>query len=209
LRNIIGTLPGRKPAIVVGAHYDTLAKPKGFVGANNGAAGTALVIEVARTLQRISAGPEARKVNFVLFDGEEPPNALPEESPHFYDEGLRGSRAYASAHRGETSSMILLDYVGNRGLLLPREESSTPKLWSRVLDAAATVGASRYFSNSIGFGAYDDHSPFLRQGVSAVDLIDSTYPGHTLRDGLDQLSKESLSAVGETIVQLVDELRNE
>jgi Zn-dependent M28 family amino/carboxypeptidase len=209
LQNIIGTLPGRGPAILVGAHYDTLAKPRGFVGANNGAAGTALVIEVARTLQRISAEPEARRVNFVLFDGEEPPNALPEERPHFYQEGLRGSRGYASAHRGETSSMVLLDYVGNRGLLLPREQSSDPRLWTRVLNAAATVGASKYFSDSTGFGAVDDHSPFLRQGVPAVDLIDSNYPGHTLRDGLDQLSRESLSGVGETIVQLVDELRSE
>lgn len=50
LRNIVGTLPGREPAIVVGAHYDTLVRPRGFVGANNGAAGTALVIEIARTL---------------------------------------------------------------------------------------------------------------------------------------------------------------
>jgi hypothetical protein len=48
LRNIVGSLPGEKPAVVIGAHYDTLVKPKGFVGANNGAAGTAVVIEVSR-----------------------------------------------------------------------------------------------------------------------------------------------------------------
>ena len=51
LRNIVGVLPGQKPAIVLGAHYDTLAKPRGFVGANNGAAGTAIVIEAAQALR--------------------------------------------------------------------------------------------------------------------------------------------------------------
>ena len=53
LRNVVGTMPGRKPGIVIGAHYDTLVKPKGFVGANNGAAGTAVVVGVARALSRL------------------------------------------------------------------------------------------------------------------------------------------------------------
>jgi hypothetical protein len=209
LHNIVGTLPGREPAIVVGAHYDTLVKPRGFVGANNGASGTALVIEIARTLQRLEAGPHARKVDFVLFDGEEPAGERPDAAPHFYREGLRGSRAYAAAHHGRTADMILLDYVGGKNLNLPREQSSNPGLWSRVLGAAAVVGTSRYFSSSTGVGVFDDHSPFLREGVPAVDLIDWNYPGHSLEDGLDLLSRSSLSAVGETIVQLVDELRNE
>src|ERR1700754_1515324 len=96
LRNVVGTLPGRKPGIVVGAHYDTLVKPKGFVGANNGAAGTAVVIEVARALQSLRPPENAREVRFVLFDGEEPAAGTPEESDNFYREGLRGSRAYVA-----------------------------------------------------------------------------------------------------------------
>jgi glutaminyl-peptide cyclotransferase len=143
LRNVVGALPGAKPAIVLGAHYDTLASPPGFVGANNGAAGTAVVIEAARALRRMPAGPGAREVRFVLFDGEEPPAKLPEETSNFYTAGLRGSRAYAAAHPGQTEAMILLDYVGNRGLLLPREASSSQSLWSRLLIAAEDVGARR------------------------------------------------------------------
>lgn len=103
--------------------------------------------------------------------------------------------------------MILLDYVGGRNLHLPREQSSTQSLWNRVLQAATVVGTSRYFSNSTGVGVFDDHSPFLHEKVPAVDLIDWNYPGHSLKDGLGLLSRTSLSAVGETIVQLVDELR--
>jgi len=206
LRNVVGTVPGSRPGIVVGAHYDTLVKPPGFVGANNGAAGTAVVVEVARAIAEASraAAPEVR---FVLFDGEEPAAGLPEESSDFYNEGLRGSRAYVAAHPGRTEAMILLDYVGNKGLRLPREATSTEPLWDRILLAANAVGASRYFSNAAGPPIVDDHTPFLRAGVSAVDLIDWSYPGHDLRDGLDQISRRSLDAVGETVVQAVEEMR--
>ncbi len=209
LRNVVGTLPGREPGIVVGAHYDTLVKPRGFVGANNGAAGTAVVIEAAQALRRAPADGDARKVSFVLFDGEEPPAGLPEESVDFYNEGLRGSRAYVKAHPGETSAMILLDYVGNRGLRLPREANSTEELWSHLLAAAETVGAQRFFSSETGPAIIDDHVPFLRSGVPAIDLIDWSYPGHSLADDLDKISRQSLDGVGEAVVQLVEELRSE
>jgi hypothetical protein len=209
LRNVVGTLPGRKPGIVLGAHYDTLASPRGFVGANNGAAGSAIVIEAAHALQRMRAGPKAREVRFVLFDGEEPAKVLPEETADFYHEGLRGSRAYVAANPGRTAEMILLDYVGNRGLHLPREGTSNEALWNRLVDAANEVGDERFFSREAGAAIEDDHTPFLRAGVPAVDLIDWRYPGHSLADGLDKISPQSLDAVGETVVQLIGELREE
>jgi Zn-dependent M28 family amino/carboxypeptidase len=164
------------------------------------------VIEVARALRREGAAG-GRRVEFVLFDGEEPAVGKPEESADFYSEGLRGSRAYTAAHRGETGAMVLLDYVAGKGLRLPREGSSTEGLWARVVAAAGAVGAKSYFSTEEGPAITDDHTPFLREGVAAVDLIDWTYPGHDLRDGLDMLSRQSVDAVGETIVQLVGELR--
>src|SRR5665811_495611 len=209
LRNVVGTLPGRRPGIVLGAHYDTLAEPRGFVGANNGAAGTAVVLEAARALRRMRAGLGAREVRFVLFDGEEPAAGLPEESADFYSEGLRGSGAYVDAHPGRTGEMILLDYVGGRGLRLPREASSTEWLWRQLLGAARATGVDGVFSEEAGPGVVDDHTPFLRAGVPAIDLIDWRYPGHSLADGLDKLSRRSLDAVGETVVQLIDELRRE
>jgi glutaminyl-peptide cyclotransferase len=207
LRNVVGTLPGRRPGIVIGAHYDTLVKPKGFVGANNGAAGTAVVIEAARALAAARPRADAREVRFVLFDGEEPAAGLPEESADFYHSGLRGSRAYVAAHPGRTSAMVLLDYVGNRGVQLPREGSSTLSLWAKVRSAASTVGAKRVFPADVGDEITDDHTPFLRAGVPAVDFIDWSYPGHDLRDGLDKLSRASLEVVGETVVELVLRLR--
>lgn len=207
LRNVVGTLAGRRPGIVVGAHYDTLVKPKGFVGANNGAAGTAVVIEVARALAAAEPEEGALEVRFVLFDGEEPAAGLPEESADFYHSGLRGSRAYVAAHPGRTAAMVLLDYVGNKGLRLPREGGSNLALWARLRAAARAVGAARVFPASSGETILDDHAPFLRAGVPAVDLIDWTYPGHDLSDRIDKLSRRSLDAVGETVVELVLRLR--
>ena len=207
LRNVVGTLPGRRPGIVVGAHYDTLVKPKGFVGANNGAAGTAVVVEAARALEAARPKEGAREVRFVLFDGEEPAAGLPEESADFYNAGLRGSRAYVAAHPDRTAAMVLLDYVGNKGLRLPREGSSHIGLWSRLRAAAGRVGAGRVFPPYSSETITDDHTPFLRDGIPAVDLIDWTYPGHDLSDGLDKLSRRSIDAVGESVVELVRRLR--
>lgn len=209
LRNVVGRLPGHGPAIVVAAHYDTLRFPKGFVGANNGAAGTAVVVELAAALQRESAPADPREVRFVLFDGEEPDGGIPETAEEFLAEGLRGSRVYAARHADETQSLILLDYVGNRGLRLPREENSTASLWARVLTAAKRAGAGRFFSSETVAGVLDDHIPFVWKGVPAVDLIDLRYPGQDLRDGLERISPESLGGVGDTMVQLVRELRGE
>jgi Zn-dependent M28 family amino/carboxypeptidase len=188
--------------VIVGAHYDTLATPKGFVGANNGAAGTAIVLELARVLARMHRPADAPPIRFVLYDGEEPPG-LPENDPDFYHHGLRGSRADARAQAGTTRAMILLDYVGGRGLRLPREGSSTPSLWAQLRAAAEAVGAGAVFPDRRGATILDDHTPYLRAGVPAVDLIDWSYPGHSLRDGLDRMSERSLDAVGETVLELV------
>jgi glutaminyl-peptide cyclotransferase len=207
LRNVVGTIPGTQPGIVIGAHYDTLTDPKGFVGANNGAAGTAVVIEVARALARAKLKPGGREIRFVLFDGEEPPSGLPEDDPDFEENGLRGSRAYVNEHPGRTAAMALLDYVGNRDVILPREGNSDRRLWARLRSAARAVGKLSAFPRAVGSPFVDDHVPFLRAGVPAIDLIDPTYDGHSLVDRLDKLSRRSLDSVGETITELARRLR--
>jgi glutaminyl-peptide cyclotransferase len=207
VRNIVGTLRGRRPGIVVGAHYDTLVRPEGFVGANNGAAGSAIVIELSRALAKLHRPKDAREVRFVLFDGEEPPAGLPEDDPNFTKDGLRGSRAYVQAHPGETKDMILLDYVGNKGLQLPHEGTSTPALWAKLRAAAEKVGKIGYFPPTEETPIIDDHTPFLRAHVPAIDLIDWSYPGHTLQDGMGKIDPRALDAVGETVLELVQQLR--
>jgi glutaminyl-peptide cyclotransferase len=204
LRNVVGTLPGRGPAIVLGAHYDSEYHPKGFVGANDSAAGTAAVVELARALQE--AGGSGREVRFVLFDGEEEGPGCP--NARFVQCALRGSRAYVAAHRREVGAMVLLDYIANKGVRLPRESSSTPELWARVRAAARRVGVAGVFPPRDQVTIYDDHTPFLRAGIPAVDFIDFSYRyADGLRDTIDKLSVASLDAVGETVYALVSELR--
>jgi hypothetical protein len=198
LRNVVGRIPGRAPAVVLAAHYDTQLRPAGFVGANDSAAGTAVVLEAARALARRPRPAGAREVRFVLFDGEELPADGAEE--RFAEDGLRGSRAYAAAHPGEVGSLVLADYVANRGLRLPREASSDPVLWMRVRAAADRAGVGRIFGG-VGVGIIDDHLPFLRAGVPAVDLIDWDYRHkNTAEDTLDRLSERAMDATGETVV---------
>jgi len=205
LRNVVGVIPGRRPAVLVGAHYDVEARPRGFVGANDGAAGTAAVVAVARSL---AARPVAggREVRFVLFDGEEEPAGAAD----FRSYGLRGSTAYARRHRGETGEVVLLDYVAGRGLQLPREGSSDPRLWARLRAAAGRVGVAGVFPDASGTLIYDDHTPFLEAGIPAIDLIDFEYPWRdTVADDMSKVSARSLDVTGEVVVELVDELRQD
>ena len=209
LQNVVGTLPGSEPAIVVAAHYDTEATIPGHVGANDGAAGTAAVVELARALER-ELPEEHREVRFVLFDGEEEPPGCPDA--RFEQCALRGSKAYVEAHPGEVGELILLDYIANAGLQLPREANSDPALWKRLREAAAEVGAEGFFPAE-GDGRYaiiDDHIPFVRAGVPSIDLIDFDYEyADTAQDTPDKLDPEALDAVGETVAELVLQLAPE
>jgi hypothetical protein len=202
LQNVIGTLPGRRPAIVIGAHYDTEAQPPGFVGANDGAAGTAVVVELARTMRKLKRPARARELRFVLFDGEEEP--LGQSDADFYAVALRGSKAYAKANGSSTRAMILLDYVGGIGQSIPREGTSNEALWKRLRAAAARAGVAEVFPDGTGAALYDDHTPFLRAGVPSIDLIDFDYAyKDTVQDTVDKTSARALDAVGETVVELL------
>ena len=196
LRNVIGTVRGREPGyVVVGAHYDTKDVP-GFVGANDGASGTAIVTQLARTIRR-----PRHTIQFVLFDGEESPRGTPDAA--FEEEGLRGSRVAARAFR-DARAMVLLDFVGDRRLRIPREANSRPGLWRRLRAAARRVGAGEVFPPETSGAVADDHIPFLRVGVPAIDLIDFGFPCfHRRCDDLSAVSERSVDAVGETVYELL------
>jgi glutaminyl-peptide cyclotransferase len=199
LRNVVGTVRGRERGyIVVGAHYDTKDIP-GFVGANDGAAGTAVVTQIARQLRR-----PRHTIRFVLFDGEESPRGTPDAD--FEEEGLRGSKVAARRFRG-ARAMVLLDFVGDRRLRIPREGFSKPGLWRRLRAAAKRVGAGRAFPDATQGGVYDDHVPFLQEGVPSIDLIDFGFPcWHRRCDDISAVSPRSLDAVGETVYDMVPRL---
>ncbi len=207
-RNVVARIPGRQPGtVVVGAHHDTKEIP-GFVGANDGASGVAVLLELARDLPQRLDGPS---VDLVFFDAEESP---PGQS--FERGGDRGSRQFVryARHGGADGSpplrriraMVLFDMVGDCDLQVPREANSDPALYERLArsaSAASQSGSSAPFSGEAP-GVLDDHSPFIEAGVPAVDLIDFDFgpgpaPGawwHTRKDDLRHVCARSLGEVG-------------
>jgi glutaminyl-peptide cyclotransferase len=202
LRNVVARVPGTDPedTVVIGAHYDTKDIP-GFVGANDGAAGTAIVMEIARHL---SPRHLHATLVFALFDGEESPAGTP--NSEFERRGLRGSRVAARAFP-DARAMLLLDFVGLPNVRIPREQSSDPGLWAQLRQAARRVGAGSTFPAGTGPEILDDHTPFEDLGVPAIDLIDFDYPCfHRLCDDLSHVSEASLDRVGETVSGLLPRL---
>jgi glutaminyl-peptide cyclotransferase len=202
LRNVVGTVPGRDPSryVVVGAHYDTKDIP-GFLGANDGAGGTAAVVQLARQLKPRTIGPT---VKFVLFDGEETPAGVPDSQ--FLERGVRGSKVAAKAFR-DARAMVLLDFVADRKLSLPREATSDAALWAKLRASARRAGVSRYFPSTVAGGVYDDHTPFQRRGVPSIDLIDFDFPCyHESCDNRSAVSERSLDASGEAVAGLLPTL---
>lgn len=212
-RNVVATIPGTKPGVIVlGAHHDAKRGIPGFVGANDGASGVALLLGLARSLQARVEGPS---IQLVFFDGEE---ARGDRA--FEADGTRGSRQYVRyAERGgrqgsaplrQIKAMVLYDLVADCDLRIPLERFSDRELYARFARAARRASGS---SNSAPFtgasaGVLDDHIPFLRAGVPALDLIDFDYgpgpsPGaywHTAQDNLDHVCPASLDQVGEASI---------
>jgi glutaminyl-peptide cyclotransferase len=194
---VVGRLGGEGKPIVLAAHYDT-KNLRGFVGANDGAGGTAALLEIARVLRGVKGLPPIR---FVLFDGEE----SPDDSKDFYTSGLRGSRPYARRHAKRIRALILLDFVAEKGKMrIPRESSSDIELWARLRAAARKVGAQTVFPDEVSGAVLDDHTPFQRRGVPAIDLIDFTFKcWHKRCDDLSAVSARSLDYAGETVTQML------
>jgi Zn-dependent M28 family amino/carboxypeptidase len=212
-RNVVARIPGSEPgAIVIGAHHDTKDAIPGFVGANDGASGVAVVLELARALGGHADGPS---VYLALFDAEE---ARGDRA--FAVDGDRGSRQYVryaarprdrqgSAPLERTRAMVLLDMVGDCDLRVPREANSDRDLYDAVAAGAERASGDR--ASAFGGTAPpvdDDHTPFLEAGIPALDLIDFTFgpgstPGawwHTPEDRLDKVCAASLGTVGPALI---------
>jgi Peptidase family M28 len=199
LRNVVGTVRGREPGfVVVGAHYDTKDIP-GFLGANDGASGTAVLVRLARTIKQ-----PRHTIKFILFDGEESPRGTPNRL--FEQRGLRGSKVAARRYR-DARAMVLLDFVGDRDLSIPLEGYSYPNLWRKLRASARKVGVGRHFPPGVQGPIADDHLPFLREGVPAIDLIDFSFPcWHLVCDDLTAVSEASLDATGEALYPFIASL---
>jgi len=197
--NVIGTIPGRRPErIVLASHYDTKRAPQfTFVGANDGASSTAALLELGRVL----AGSQPTfTIELLFLDGEEAVNWTWAGTDNTY-----GSRHYVAAAQTSGAltglkALLLLDMIGDRDLTIRRDSNSTPWLVDAIWSAAARIGHAGTFSNELTT-IEDDHVPFLKAGVAAVDVIDLDNPTwHTAQDDLAHVSEASLQIVGDVIL---------
>jgi glutaminyl-peptide cyclotransferase len=194
--------PGAGRLLITG-HYDTkLFKDLTFVGANDGGSSTAFLLELARVLE---GRQNAMPIELVFFDGEE---AVVEWN--IDADAVYGSRHYVEAARADGSlkdirAMVLVDMIGDRNLTIKRDSHSTAWLNDLIWSAAARLGRKQFVN--LPTTVEDDHIPFLKAGVPAVDIIDLEYPDesnrywHTAEDTLDKVSAESLKAVGDVLLE--------
>jgi len=208
MRNIIAKFPGTSGrAVVLTGHFDTKPMPGvNFVGANDGGASTGFLLEMARVVNTMSHSDD---IYLVWFDGEE---AYGEWSD---TNGIFGSRHLAQKWEQEGTltrikALINADMIGDKDLDILAEMNSSPALRNLVWRTAHDLGYGKYFLDK-GFATDDDHVPFLRLGVNALDLIDFDYGPdnaywHTEQDTLDKLSAHSFEVVGNVLVEVLRRL---
>jgi glutaminyl-peptide cyclotransferase len=207
--NITAEIPGESNDVVIlSSHYDTkFYKDMHFVGANDPGASVGTLIELGRVLSGNGQKPKLT-LWLVFFDGEESfCEGWDECSKPDAPDNTYGSRNYVSELRKKNQldrvrALILLDMMGYTNLELGRDTMSTKWLQDIIWQTAREIGhGSVFVDRPEGVGG-DDHEPFLRAGVDAVDIIQlNDYPyWHKPDDMIDKVSARSMKIVGDVVV---------
>lgn len=175
------------------------------MGANDGASGVAVLLEMARLLsiQKPDVG-----VDIVFFDLEDIGDENAEKYPDKLNPFAIGADKFVEMNPSYTPAWgILLDMVGDKELEIPKEANSIARAGS-VLDkvwAAAEKLGYKEFKNENGGGVGDDHIVFLKKFIPVADLVHSPFPEywHTTHDTPDKCSKESLEKIGKVLVEVI------
>lgn len=210
LTNILASFhPEKTRRVLLCAHWDSRPwadqdslpenRDKPVPGANDGASGVAILLEIARHLQ---AQEPAYGIDIMLFDGEdaglaEQKNSFALGSQFFAENKLEGYRPEFG---------ILLDLVGDRDLQIYQERNSlryAPQVVEKVWRRAEELNLPAFHPEP-RFAVEDDHMPLLRAGIACIDLIDFEYPyWHTIEDTPDKCTPESLAQVGTLLLSLI------
>ena len=214
LDNFIVRFPGRKNGeIVLGTHYETNYPLRniGFVGANDGASTTGLLMAIGDRLREQIARSRDRKLDgysvwLVFFDGEEAINSW-SRSDSTYGSRHLAARWGRDGTLGQIKACMLADMIGDKDLDIQRESNSTGWLVDLVRQAAKKFGYERYFFQT-DMAVEDDHLPFVERGVPSIDVIDLDYgPNnsyhHTAQDTMDKISARSLTIDGDVFMETI------
>lgn len=205
MKNIVGVVEGTKPGVIIlSGHYDTKYLPEfEFVGANDSGSSTALLLDLARVY---GASREGYTIWLCFFDGEE---AFEEWSA---TDSLYGSREFVAKLQADGTlprikALVNIDMIGDCKLEINRDPDSPEWLKDAIWSCARELGYGSHFGY-VAESIEDDHVPFRRAGVPAINLIDFRYGGgryahernwHTSNDTLDKVCPESLKIVGDVL----------
>jgi Zn-dependent M28 family amino/carboxypeptidase len=196
--NIIASRNDQTPHFVLGAHYDSRlladrdpisGSNAAVPGANDGASGVAILLELARTLPS-----DCSPTWLVFFDAEDNGGLDGRE-------WIMGSRVFVSKLTFHPQAAIIVDMIGDADLNIFIERNSDVSLVNEIWGQAEKLGYRQQFIPALKYSMIDDHSPFLEAGIPAIDIIDFDYPyWHTTKDTSDKVSSKSLQIVGETLL---------
>jgi glutaminyl-peptide cyclotransferase len=209
MKNIIGTAPGTGQGIILLlTHYDTLSSVENFVGAEDSASSTGMMLEMARQLCG-KKGPNS--VWMAFLDGEEAFVNWDQDNDHTYGSRELAARMAVSGDLKRVKAVLLADMIGQYNLKILRQSDSPKWLNDLVWKKAAQLGYNDIFVSDETTTS-DDHDPFLARGVPALDIIDlndyiTAGYWHTPQDTMDKVSPRSVAIVGYVILESVDELQ--
>ena len=191
------------PYVLLGTHFDTrrfadsdpFALSDPVPGANDGASGVAVLLELARVLEPARLGFD---IELAFFDGED------QGRLDGWDWSV-GANFMAASLKHDPEAVIVVDMVGDRDLQIYIENNSDPALAEEIWSIAAEAGFSGFIPES-KHSIIDDHLPFVQRSIPAVDVIDIEYSAwHTTSDDLEQISADSLYQVGRTLQLWLEE----
>jgi Zn-dependent M28 family amino/carboxypeptidase len=212
MRNYIVRYPGKREGIIVlASHYETNypLRDIDFVGANDGACTSALLMEIGAYLR--THPPQGYSVWLVFDDGEEAVNQW-SDSDSLYGTRHLAAKWYADGTLQRIKAFLVADMIGDKDLNILEEQQSTPWLRALLKQAAADTHNSAYVFKTQG-AEEDDHLPFLKRGVPSLDIIDVDYGPHTAatpdgyhhtaQDTLDKISPKSLQISADLFLDLI------
>lgn len=203
LTNIIGTKGTGKPFIILGAHFDTRLvadhdpnpayQSLPVPGANDGASGVVILLELARKIPSAQPGT----ISLAFFDTEDQGDI-----PGW--DWILGSTYFVDHLQESPDKVVIIDMVGDKDLNIYYDRNSNKALSQEIWKIAAQNGFSKNFIAQDKYWMLDDHTPFLKSGIDAIDIIDFDYPyWHTASDTVDKVSAASLKAVGQTLLKWI------
>jgi hypothetical protein len=222
-RNIIGSInPSAPKRILLTAHWDsrsvadkdTKDKNSPIDGANDGGSGVGVLLELARTIQQATQKPNVG-VDIIFFDVEDHGESEDYKGEHKAESWGLGSQYWAANKHKENYTAyygILLDMVGGKGAIFPHEGMSmqyAPMIVRNIWDIASRLGYSTTFIDADGGGLTDDHTAVNEVGkIQMIDIVE-LHPNspetfwkyhHTHGDNLSNIDKNTLKAVGQTVL---------